>query len=518
MEDFQMYSKIQQEKQKGFSKEAAARHLDLNWRTIDQYWEMTADAYAAMHQRQYTSGLDSHKDVILAWLRDFEDVSAAQVQDWLAEHYSEHYKDRTVRYYVLKLRQQFNLPRHEKTREYGSIPELPAGQQLQADFGFYNALRDGSRRIQLFFVIFILAHSRYKYIVWQTRHFTSQDFVRSLESCFEAFGGIPQELVIDQDRLMTVDENYGDVVYTQDFERCKNQRGFAVWLCRKGDPESKGMVESGVKFVKYNFARNRVFVNLEQWSKDCDAWLERTGNGKVHAETKKIPAEVFQFEKGHLKPVISLTSLEPCNDMVPTPVRKNNTIRYRSGRYSVPVGTFNRFQKVLIREKDGQLEIYNPDGIFIDSHPLATTPGELVSNRNHARDTSAKIQQLRAEVLAALGNTPQTELYLERIQKTRHRYLRDQFQLILDVTRKFEPEILRQAVLACLDCGSDSATDLKDFANHLFRQITLDEIESSQSLKPLTESPLPQLKILKVKQHAPTVYQDLIQKGGQNNG
>lgn len=518
MEDFQMYSRIQQEKQKGFSKEAAARHLNLNWRTVDQYWEMALEDYEAMRLRQYTSGLDSHREVILSWLRDFEDVSAAQIQDWLSEHYSECYRDRTVRDYVLKLRKQFNLPRQNKIRDYGPIPELPPGQQMQADFGVYNALRDGSRRIRLFFVIFILAHSRYKYIVWQTRHFTTQDFVRSLESCFEAIGGIPQELVIDQDRLMTVNENYGDVIFTQEFERCKKRNGFAVWLCRKSDPESKGMVESGVKYVKYNFARNRYFFNLGQWSKDCGAWLVRTGNGKKHEETKKIPAEVFQFEKGHLKPVIPFTSPEASDDMVTTPVQKNNSIRYRSSRYSVPTGTYNRIKKVMIREKDGLLEIYNPDRTFIDAHVLAAAPGEKVINRNHARDTSARIQELRTEVLAALGDTAQAEQYLQRIQKTRHRYLRDQFQLILNVAGKYEPEILRQALLACLGCDSDSATDFKDFANHLFRQITIDEIEPAPLSKLLTESPKPKLRLLNVRQHAPAVYQDAIRKGGQTNG
>jgi transposase len=518
MEDFQMYSRIQQEKQQGFSKEAAARHLNLNWRTVDQYWEMAVEDYEAMRLRQYTSGLDSHHEVILSWLRDFEDVSAAQIQDWLSEHYSECYRDRTVRDYVLKLRKQNNLPRQKKNRDYGPVPEMPPGQQMQAEFGVYNALRDGSRRIKLFFVVFILAHSRYKYIVWQTRHFTTQDFVRSLESCFEAIGGTPQELVIDQDRLMIVNENYGDIIFTQEFERCKKRSGFTVWLCRKSDPESKGMVESGVKYVKYNFARNRYFSSLEQWSKDCEAWLVRTGNGKKHEETKKIPAEVFQSEKGHLKPVISFTSPETCTDMVPTPVRKNNTIRYRSGRYSVPIGTYNRIKTVFIREKDGMLEIYDKDMTFIDAHTLASAPGELIINRKHARDTSAGIQELRTEVLMVLGNTPQAEQYLQRIQKTRRRYIRDQFQLILNVSSKYEPEILCQAVLACLGCDSDSATDFKDFANHLFRQVTIDEIGPTPLSKPLTEGPKPQLRVLDVRQHSPSVYQDIIRKGGQVNG
>ncbi len=448
------------------------------------------------------------------WLRNHEDVSAAQIQDWLTEHYQERYKERTVRDYVAKLRKSYDLPRQKTGREYGSIPELPPGVQMQADFGFFNADRPGARRIKLYFVVFILAHSRYKYLVWQTRHFTSIDLVRSLESCFQAFGGRPEQLVIDQDRLMVVDENYGDIIFTQEFERCKNRHGFAVHVCRKGDPESKGMVESGVKYVKYNFARNRIFVSLEQWSQDSDAWLERTGNGKVHSEIKKIPAEVFKSEKLNLKPVISLTSLEPCTEMVTTPVRKNNTIRYGSSRYSVPIGTYSRYQSVQVKEADGQLLIYNLDGIFIDAHRLAVTPGELVRNTNHARNHSEKIDDLLREVYQILGQTAPVEQFLQRIRKTRGRYVRDQFQQILNVAHRYEPEILRKAVLACNEVQSNAATDFKDFAEHLYRQITIDEIEPAVVHKPLTDSPLPRLKLLKVNQHAPSVYQEMIRKGG----
>lgn len=512
MEDFQMYSKIQQEKKQGFSKDAAARHLGLNWRTVDQYWEMTAEDYEAMQKRQYNSGLDKRREIVLQWLKGFEDVSAAQIEDWLAEHYDEYYNPRTVRDYVAKLRLQYDIPRLVKGREYGPIPELPPGIQLQADFGEYNALRSGMSRIKLYFLVLILAHSRYKYIVWQTRSFTSLDLVRSLEGCFQAFGGVPSELVIDQDSLMVVNENYGDIIYTYEFERCKNRHGFAMRVCRKADPESKGMVESGVKFVKINFARNRNFVSLEQWSADSDAWLARTGNGKRHAETKKIPAEVFNSEKLHLKPVISLTSLEPCNEMLATPVRKNNTIRYKSVRYSVPFGTYSQHQSVLVKEDDDQLLIYNPDGIMLATHTLSAVPGDLVVNRDHARNKSGQIEQLWQEALTALGNTTQALTYLQRIRKARSRYIRDQLLLILSVCPKYEPEILCQAVLACLECDSTTATDLRDFANHLFRQITLDEVVLP--LQTPAANPHSRLEIVKVRQHGPEIYQNLISKGG----
>ena len=89
------------------------------------------------------------------------------------------------------------------------------------------------------------------------------------------------------------------------------------------------------------------------------------------------------MEKLHLKPVISLTSLEPCNEMLTTPVRKNNTIRYKSVRYSVPFGTYSQHQSVSVKEDNGQLLIYTPDGILIANHILSAVPGDLVVNRDH---------------------------------------------------------------------------------------------------------------------------------------
>jgi len=200
--------------------------------------------------------------------------------------------------------------------------------------------------------------------------------------------------------------------------------------------------------------------------------------------------------------------------MVATPVRKNNTIRYKSSRYSVPFGTYSQHPTVSVKEDNDQLLIYNPDGILIASHAQSVVPGDLVVNSDHARDKSSHVPQLWQEALNALGNTSQALTYLQRIRKARSRYMRDQLLLIVSVCHKYEPEILRQAVLACLECDSTTATDLRDFANHLFRQITLDEVELPVLTPAPSASPHSRLEIVKVRQHGPEIYQNLISKGG----
>ena len=120
-----MFSKIQQEKRNGFSREAAARHLELSWATVDRYWDMTPDDYESARQQLYKSMLFPHNDIILKWLTAYSDVSAAQIRDWLEEHYGEVFNERTVRNYVARMRQLHSLPKLDPARNYGCVPEQP---------------------------------------------------------------------------------------------------------------------------------------------------------------------------------------------------------------------------------------------------------------------------------------------------------------------------------------------------------------------------------------------------------
>ncbi len=171
--------------------------------------------------------------------------------------------------------------------------------------------------------------------------------------------GMPRkdELVFDQDRLVAVDENYGDIIYTREFEQFRQQMGFNIYHCRGGDPESKGKIETVVKYFKNNFARFRKYMELDIWKEDFLAWLNRTGNAKVHETTKKIPAEVFGQEKLFLKPV-------PCTKKLSTPivtrtVHKDNSIFYNGCRYQLPLGTFRPGRKVRLETENGILKIFD---------------------------------------------------------------------------------------------------------------------------------------------------------------
>src|SRR5699024_11611071 len=85
---------------------------------------------------------------------------------------------------------------------YEAIPDPPMGEQAQVDFGQTKQKTPEGKEVTLNFISFVLSHSRYKYIEWLARPFTTKDVIQTHESAFQYFGGIPHELVYDQDSLM----------------------------------------------------------------------------------------------------------------------------------------------------------------------------------------------------------------------------------------------------------------------------------------------------------------------------
>ncbi|WP_310648626.1 hypothetical protein [Mesobacillus zeae] len=126
---------------------------------------------------------------------------------------------------------------------------------------------------------------------------------------------------------------------TAEFTKYQSVRGFKIYLYRKSDPESKGKIEQVVKFVKFNFSRNRIFDNLADWNNANLAWLKRTGNYKIHHNTKKRPFEVHALEKQHLQNVSDTYLFEhSLTTSITRKIQKDNVIRYLENRYSVPSG------------------------------------------------------------------------------------------------------------------------------------------------------------------------------------
>ena len=210
MKGIDMYTQIQQLKALKYSQRGAAEALGIHRDTVRRYWNMSVEDYEAeVAKIRKISMLDEFKTVILSWIKANSRISSAQICDWLKENYPGDFKERTVSRYVNRLRSDYNLPRVINPREFTAVEELPPGQQMQVDFGEMYMPRAEGGRIKIRFAAFVLSHSRYKFVWFQSRPFCTVDLITALRECFKYIGGMPRELVFDQDSIVCVSENNG---------------------------------------------------------------------------------------------------------------------------------------------------------------------------------------------------------------------------------------------------------------------------------------------------------------------
>ena len=292
MKNWMTYEKIQELKRNHLNKSQVAKRLHIDYKTVSKYWNMQPDEFMECTNRaqRRKRKADIYKEYIVSCLQQYPDMSASQLYDWLKERYGNDklpFRKRSFRNYVKSIRKEYSISKPDNTRQYEAVEELPMGKQAQVDMGEISLETPSGRRKKIYGFGMVMSHSRYKYILWQTRPWTTPDFVQAHIKAFSFFGGRPEEIVYDQDKVLAVSENNGDIIYTEGFQNYLDAVGFRIYLCRGADPEAKGKIEAVIKYAKNGFAKHRILDNIDDFNRDCIAWLERTGNAEEHGTTKK---------------------------------------------------------------------------------------------------------------------------------------------------------------------------------------------------------------------------------------
>ena len=472
MVNWKMYGKIQEQKRKGFNKSQVSRNLGIDYKTVLKYLDMTADDYAEAKEiaESRSKKADKYKDRVLEYLKKYPDMSAAQLFDRIKEENNIDcldFKERAFRNFVSGLRIEYDIPKKVHARQYEAVDERDMGFQAQVDMGEVSVELESGRHKKIYCFVMIMSCSRMKYILWQEKPFTTDSFVSAHISAFRFFGGRPKQMVYDQDRILAVSENHGDIIYTQGFQNYVSETKFDIFLCHGADPESKGMVENAVKYAKHGFADHRIFTEIDGFNQDCIAWLNRTGNAKVHGTTKKIPAEVFKLEKEYLIPVSN--SFETVtNKSILYQVRKDNIINYKGNRYRVPKGTYSPGKEVIVTVKNETVTITDAvTGEKYAEHPLCHEKGKLIGKRRDNRETKKSLKELEENVKALLKNDRSAVSFLENIHKEKPRYYRDQLGVIKRLFEEWEYDIIFKGLEYCIEHSLYSAGELKSCIKYL---------------------------------------------------
>ena len=126
----------------GLSIRSISEELACDRKTVTKYLSMNEEEYFGFleKQRERTKLLSGYEAFVYKKLDEFNDTSAAQMHDWLKEHYPDfpNVSQKTIYNFVFWIRGKYNIPFVSKTnRDYLPVPELPFGKQAQMDFGEY---------------------------------------------------------------------------------------------------------------------------------------------------------------------------------------------------------------------------------------------------------------------------------------------------------------------------------------------------------------------------------------------
>lgn len=298
-----MWSKIKMLKEdKGYSNSKIARLLGgIHRQTVAKYLSMNESEYfrwlTSIKRRR--GKLDVYMSSVKGLLEGDATLSSAAIHDRLREKFPDMVKvsDKTVYNFVERCRKLYDLPKKACSvpRIYERLGERDYGEYAQVDFDEKWMRRPCGSMHKVRFMTMILCRSRHKFCYLQSLPFTAESAVVAHAAAFAYFGGQPpRKIIYDQDSVFIHNENLGDPILTDTFQSYVSQMDFEPVFCRAADPESKGMVENCVKYLKNNFLKGREYVSDERLNEECLGWLERTGNGKVHSTTRLVPKEEWK--------------------------------------------------------------------------------------------------------------------------------------------------------------------------------------------------------------------------------
>ena len=285
----------------GLKIRAIARQLGLSRTTVKKY--LKQDETVTQQQqtvRRRRQRLDAQRDYIIHLLKTFPGLSTAKIVVKLrAQEPQLVVSERTARRYVSQLKTTLTVAQQ---RRYEPVLDLVAGVQCQVDGGELRGVRIGELDRTVYFVVFVLSYSRLMYVGLSRVPINTDTFVAMHDAAFRYFGGCPEECVYDQTKLVVVHEQYRELTLNQAFHAYATAAGFRIHACEGYDPESKGKVEAGVKYVKHNALAGETFADWDALETHLQQWLEQTANVRLHATTGEAPRSRYErAEKHHMR-------------------------------------------------------------------------------------------------------------------------------------------------------------------------------------------------------------------------
>jgi transposase len=376
-------------------------------------------------------------------------------------------------------------------RRLGATTPLPfrrmesePGQEAQVDFGSGAWVIEEGRRCRPHILRITLSHSRKSYSepIWRQ---TTENFIRSLENAFRAFGGVPKTLVIDNLKAAVKNADWFDPDLNPKVVAFARYYGTVILPTKPYTPRHKGKIESGVKYVKNNALKGRLFSSLSEQKQFLIKWERDVADTRIHGTTKKQVRRVFEeVERQTLQPLPPEPF--PFYHEGKRKVHRDGHVEVAKGYYSVPPEYLGR--EVWVRWDSRLVRIFNGHFKQIAVHPRVA-PGKFNTNRSHLSDQKISAVERGAEYMLRktlsigtyAGQWAKAMLDNRGIEGVRV------LQGFICLARKYPVRAINQASKTALQAGMFRLRPLRELIKRQSTQQELEFAEDHPIIRSLSE-------------------------------
>jgi transposase len=295
-------------------------------------------------------------------------IHAALVRDHgFVGHYS------SVRRYLNKLKES-------QPPSATMILDFAPGEAAQVDFGAGPVVFDPETgtEVRTWFFVMTLCFSRHQYVEFVLDQ-SAETWQRCHHHALRHFGGVPAKVIIDNPKCAITRAVIDDPEVQRAYAECAQGYGFVISPCPPADAAKKGIVESGVKYVKRNFLPLRTFRDLQDLNRQALDWVMSVAGQRTHGTTRQQPLALFELERSSLRPLPARTP-EVCS-WARLKVHRDTHVQFDYCLYSVPyklIGTHT-----TLRATSHQVAIFNAAHEMVAVHPRGRRRGARSTNDDH---------------------------------------------------------------------------------------------------------------------------------------
>lgn len=252
------------------------------------------------------------------------------------------------------------------------------GEAAQIDFGAGPMLAHPAGEVRRTWAfVMTLCFSRHQYVefVWDQ---TVATWLGCHRRAFEWFAAVPARLIIDNAKCAITKACLHDPEVQRSYADAACGYGFRIDACPPHDPQKKGIVESGVKYVKNNFLPLRTFRDLADLNAQVRRWVLEEAGVRRHGTTGDAPLARFELERALLLP---LPAIAPdLGVWSQATLHRDCHVQFERAFYSAPWSLIG--QRLWLKVSDGMVSIYDQHRV-VAVHGRALRPGERRTVRDH---------------------------------------------------------------------------------------------------------------------------------------